>query len=139
MTEEFITNNVNETKKIAAELSSSLKGGETVALFGDLGAGKTYFVKGLAEGLGFTGEVTSPTFNIVNEYLGGKFDIYHFDMYRITGWDDLDSTGFFEYISSGGITVTEWSENIENALSDDSIRVYITKTDENKRKIVIKR
>ena len=139
MTKEFITKSANETKKIAAELSSSLKGGETVALFGDLGAGKTYFVKGLAEGLGFCGEVTSPTFNIVNEYLGGKFDIYHFDMYRITGWDDLDSTGFFEYTATGGITVTEWSENIENALNDDAIRVYITKIDEDTRKIVIKR
>ena len=139
MTYEYISENVNETKKIAFELSSSLKGGETVALFGDLGAGKTYFVKGLAEGLGFSGEVTSPTFNIVNEYLGGKFDIYHFDMYRITGWDDLDSTGYFEYTATKGITVTEWSENIENALDENAIRVYITKIDENRRKIVIKR
>lgn len=139
MREEFVSFSTEDTANIAAALSSSLTGGEVIALYGDLGVGKTYFVKGIAAGLGFMGEVTSPTFNIVNEYFGGRFDIYHFDMYRVTGWDDLYSTGYFEYTESGGIVITEWSENIENALPEQLIRVTITRDGEEKRRIVIER
>ena len=100
--------------------------------------GKTCFVKGLAKGLGFSGEVTSPTFAIVNEYIGGRLNLFHFDMYRITGWDDLYSTGFFEYRDAGGVVAVEWSENIAGALEGENvISVAIERISENERKITI--
>lgn len=135
----FITDSPAETKKIAAELATTLKGGEVIAFYGDLGMGKTCFTTGLAEGLGFTGEVSSPTFAIINEYIGGRLNLYHFDMYRVSGWDDLYSTGYFDYIESGGVLAVEWSENIENALPDNVIRVAIKRLDETKREITIDR
>ena len=82
-------------------------------------------------------EVSSPTFAIINEYLGGRLNLYHFDMYRVTGWDDLYSTGFFEYMESGGVLAVEWSENIESALPDDTIKVTIKRLDESTREITI--
>lgn len=127
-----------DTMKIAAELSNELCGGEIIALKGGLGMGKTCFVKGLANGLGFSGDVTSPTFAIVNEYIGGRLDLFHFDMYRITGWDDLNSTGYFEYLDAGGIVAIEWSENIEGALQNEKvITVEIERVSDNERKISI--
>ena len=126
------------TADVAAKLAKKLSGGEIIALKGGLGMGKTCFVKGLARGLGFTGEVTSPTFAIVNEYLGGRLDLFHFDMYRITGWDDLNSTGYFEYLKAGGVTAIEWSENIEGALDGENvIEVTIDRVSDNERNITI--
>ena len=125
------------TMTVAAELSKSFKGGEIVALKGGLGMGKTCFVKGLARGLNYSGEVTSPTFAIVNEYIGGRLDLFHFDMYRVTGWDDLYSTGYFEYVSLGGVVAVEWSENIENALGEDVITVQFERLSDNERKITV--
>jgi len=113
---EFISISPQNTEELAMDFSKTLLGGEVIAFRGDLGMGKTCFTRGLARGLGFLGEVTSPTFALINEYLGGKFNIYHFDMYRISSWDELYSSGFFEYLDEGGIVVCEWSENIENAL-----------------------
>ncbi len=135
----FISDSPDCTKKIAVDLATTLNGGEVIAFYGDLGMGKTCFTTGLAEGLGFTGEVSSPTFAIINEYLGGRLNLYHFDMYRVTGWDDLYSTGYFEYMESGGVLAVEWSENIESALPDDVIRVTIKRLDETKREITINR
>lgn len=135
----FVSDSPDSTKKIAANLASTLKGGEVIAFYGDLGMGKTCFVTGLAEGLGFTGEVSSPTFAIINEYIGGRLNLYHFDMYRISGWDDLYSTGYFEYMESGGVLAVEWSENIESALPDNVIKITIKRLDETKREIAIKR
>lgn len=135
----FISDSPYHTKKIAADLAATLIGGEVIAFYGDLGMGKTCFTTGLAEGLGFTGEVSSPTFAIINEYSGGRLNLYHFDMYRVTGWDDLYSTGYFEYMESGGVLAVEWSENIESALPDDVIRVTIRRLDETKREITINR
>lgn len=135
----FISNSPTDTKKIAADLAATLQGGEVIAFYGDLGMGKTCFTTGLAEGLEFTGEVSSPTFAIINEYLGGRLNLYHFDMYRVSGWDDLYSTGYFEYMESGGVLAVEWSENIESALPDDVIRVTIKRIDETKREITIER
>ncbi len=135
----YMSNSPAETKKIAATLAASLNGGEVIAFYGDLGMGKTCFVTGLAVGLGFTGEVSSPTFAIINEYLGGRLNLYHFDMYRISGWDDLYTTGYFEYMESGGVLAVEWSENIETALPDNTIRVTIKQIDENIREITIDR
>ncbi|MBQ7549782.1 MAG: tRNA (adenosine(37)-N6)-threonylcarbamoyltransferase complex ATPase subunit type 1 TsaE [Clostridia bacterium] len=122
----FVTHSVNETQEIGRKLGSKLRMGDFVALFGPMGMGKTAFTRGLASGLGIDESlVSSPTFAIVNEYRSGKVNLCHFDMYRISGWDDLYSTGFFEYLDSGPVIVTEWSENIENALPDNIIRVEI--------------
>lgn len=137
MNDIFVSNSPADTKKIASDLATTLKGGEVVAFYGDLGMGKTCFVNGLADGLGFNGEVSSPTFAIINEYTGGRLNLYHFDMYRITGWDDLYSTGYFEYLESGGVLAIEWSENIENALPDDVIKITINRTGDNSREIII--
>ena len=135
----FISHSPTDTKNFAMQLADTLRGGEVIAFYGDLGQGKTCFVTGLAKGLGFTGEVSSPTFAIINEYLGGRLNLYHFDMYRVNGWEDLYSTGYFEYMESGGVLAVEWSENIENALPDDAIRVTIKRLDESKREITIDR
>lgn len=134
----FISTSPEETQQIAYELALALKGTEVIAFTGDLGAGKTCFTKGLALGIGYEGMVTSPTFALVNEYSGGKFPLYHFDMYRIDGWDSLYSTGFFDYLDNG-IIAAEWSENISGALPKNTIFVDIQKKDENTRKITIKR
>ena len=123
----YYTNSAEETKNVAALIANELIGGEVIAMKGDLGAGKTCFVSGLAAALGFSGEVTSPTFAIINEYLGGKLNLYHFDMYRVTSWEDLYSTGYFEYIEAGGVTAVEWSENIEAALPQEYITIEILK------------
>lgn len=116
---------VEETEKIAFYLSKKLNGTEVIAMYGDLGAGKTAFTRGLVNGFEIDDEVSSPTFSLVNEYRG-DFPIYHFDMYRIDSWEDLYSIGFFDYLGNG-LIVIEWSENIEGALPEDSIKVTITK------------
>ena len=134
---EIITHNPQETEALGQKLGSVLKGGEVVAFSGEMGAGKTCFTRGLAKGLGFTGSVTSPTFALINEYLGGRKNLYHFDMYRISSWEDLYSSGFFEYKESGGVLAVEWSENISAALEQDTIYIDITKCGENDRKITI--
>lgn len=139
MNTEFISNSPVQTQEIAAQFATSLNGGEVIAFYGDLGQGKTCFVTGIANALGFTGEVSSPTFAIINEYLGGRLDLYHFDMYRVNDWNDLYSTGYFEYMESGGVLAIEWSENIENALPDNAIRITIKRIDETTRKITINR
>lgn len=128
----FVSKNTKETEELANRIAQKLCGTEVIALFGGLGMGKTAFTRGLAAGLGVNDGVSSPTFALVNEYVG-KFNIYHFDMYRVTTWDDLYSTGFFDYIDTG-VLVIEWSENIEGALPNDCIKIKISKdTDENER------
>ena len=131
----FITNSPEETEKLAAKLASTLCGTEVIAMFGGLGAGKTAFTRGLASGLGIEDGVSSPTFALVNEY-SGSFKVYHFDMYRVSGWDDLYSTGFFDYEGSG-IMVIEWSENIEAYLPEERIEIRIKVLSENTREILI--
>ena len=121
----IISNSAQDTENIGAKVASSLKGNEVIALFGGLGMGKTAFTRGLSLALGVTDGVSSPTFALVNEY-SGRYNIYHFDMYRVSSWDDLYSTGFFDYIDTG-VLVIEWSENIEGALPDNAIRISISK------------
>ena len=117
---EVVSNSPLETEAFANKLSQALSGGETIAYFGGLGMGKTRFTAGLAKGMGITEDVSSPTFSLVHEYRGDKV-LYHFDMYRITTFEDLCSTGFFDYLDWGGVLAVEWSENIENALPEDKL------------------
>ena len=125
---EFITNSPEETEKIGAAIGKIIPAGTVLAYRGDLGAGKTAFTRGLARGLGFTEAVTSPTYTIVNEYRGGCIPVFHFDVYRIEGEDDLYSTGYYDYLDAGYL-LCEWSEKIPFALPDDRIIVEIEKTD----------
>lgn len=122
-----VTASPRETELLGAKIASVLKGNEMIALFGDLGAGKTAFTRGLCDGLGVKEGVCSPTFAIVNTYQG-RVPVYHFDMYRINDIDDLFATGFYDYIGHG-IMIIEWSENIESELEPDCIRIRIKKTD----------
>jgi len=133
----FVSKSEKETEAFAENFAQSLKAGSVVAFEGDLGAGKTAFVRGLARGLGSLDSVSSPTFAIVNEY-DGSLPLFHFDMYRIETLGELYSIGFFEYLERGGVLAIEWSENIYSALPDDSIFVTIEKVDENTRKITVK-
>lgn len=130
----YLSNSVAETEKYGQMLAKELTPGSVLALFGGMGMGKTALVRGLAQGLGLEAEVSSPTFALVHDY-GGTPPLVHFDMYRINGWEDLYSTGFFEYLDAGAILVVEWSENIEAALPENTIRVQLTKLDETVRKI----
>ncbi len=134
---EFVSHCDTQTEQFAQTLAEKLMGGEVIAFRGDLGAGKTCFTRGLAKGLGYNGVVNSPTFALVNEYIGGRLNLYHFDMYRVENWGDLYSTGFFEYIDMGGVVAAEWSENIDGALPDNTIYITIEKIDENTRNIKI--
>ena len=136
----YISCSPEDTKRIASDLGKSLVPGDVVAMFGGMGMGKTAFTHGLALGMGIDDScVSSPTFALVHEY-GNKNKLYHFDMYRIESWDDLYSTGFFDYIDANGILAVEWSENIINALPDDYIKVEFKKgADDNQRIITIEK
>lgn len=128
----YISESPKNTEELGSRIAGVLKGNEIIAMFGDLGAGKTAFTRGLCEGLDITDGVSSPTFAIVNAY-NGKYPVYHFDMYRITNEDDLFATGYYDYLGTG-VIVIEWSENIESELEPDCIRIRITKTEnENER------
>ena len=118
----YKSKSVNDTELLAEKIARHTYAGTVIALFGGLGAGKTAFTRGFVRGRNIDAEVSSPTFALVHEYPGAP-SVYHFDMYRIESWDDLYSTGFFDYLDYGGILAVEWSENIENALPDNSIRV----------------
>lgn len=132
----FDSHSPAETEHFAEELASKLKSGDVLAFKGGLGAGKTTFVRGLARGLGSQSEVSSPTFALVHEYSCTP-PLYHFDMYRIHTFDDLYSTGFFDYLDSGGILAVEWSENIDGALPPETITVTITSAGEEQRRIAV--
>ena len=121
----IVTNSPVETAQLGDRTASRLSGGEVLALFGPMGMGKTAFTRGVARGLGVRGEVSSPTFALVHEH-AGKIPLYHFDMYRVTSWDDLYSTGFFDYLESDGVLVIEWSENIEGALPETAVRIVVS-------------
>ena len=129
----FITNSAEETERLGERIASKLKGMEVIALFGGLGMGKTAFTRGLARGLGADDVVSSPTFALVNEY-SGRVPVYHFDMYRVTSWDDLYSTGFFDYLDTG-VLIIEWSENIEGALPENALRITISRGENDNQRI----
>lgn len=122
--QDITTSSAAETENLAEKMAERLSGGEVIALFGGMGMGKTAFTRGLARGLGIQDGVSSPTFALIHEY-NGRLNVYHFDMFRVTSWDDLYSTGFFDYLENGGVLVIEWSENIEAALPQGAIRIEI--------------
>ena len=132
MVDRVISHSVEETEAFGAALAPALHSGAVLALFGGMGMGKTALVRGIARGMGLTAPVSSPTFALVHDY-GGTPPLVHFDMYRVSGWDDLYSTGFFDYLAAGAILVVEWSETIENALPADAIRLYFSAPDEQTR------
>lgn len=135
---EFISNSEEQTREFARRIASLLKRGDVILFTGEMGAGKTAFTKGLGDFFEVTEQVTSPTFALVHEY-SGKISVFHFDLYRISSYDDLYAVGFFDYLDRDGIIAAEWSENIpglEDEL-DNVIKISITKLGENSRRIVI--
>jgi tRNA threonylcarbamoyladenosine biosynthesis protein TsaE len=133
---EFLTNSPAETEAIGAALAKVLTPGTILAYRGDLGAGKTAFTRGIARGLGCRDLVTSPTYTIVNEYLGGRLPLFHFDMYRLGSSDDLWDIGWEDYLDRGGICAVEWSENVDDAM-ENAVYITIEKTGEESRRITI--
>ena len=133
---EYITNSPEETEALGAALANVLTPGTVIAYRGDLGAGKTAFTRGLARGLGCKELVTSPTYTIVNEYLGGRLPLFHFDMYRLRSADDLWDIGWEDYLDRGGVCAVEWSENVAEAM-EDAMSVTIEKLGEDTRRITI--
>ena len=112
---EYRSNSPGETEALGAALAKLLWPGAVVAFTGDLGAGKTAFVRGMAQGLGVAGRVTSPTFTIVNEYEGGRLPLFHFDLYRLASSDGRFEMGGEDYLRRGGVCAVEWSENAAGA------------------------
>lgn len=136
---EFYSKNLSDTDAIAAEIASLMKPGDVLALYGEMGAGKTAFVRGLVKALcpECLPLVHSPTFAIVNEYEGDTLTVYHYDLYRIADEDDLYSTGYFDRLGGKGIVVTEWSELIDGAIPADAYRLRIEKAGETERKFTL--
>ena len=136
---DYISHSEAETEDLGRRLAAVLAPGAVVAFRGGLGMGKTAFTRGLAQGLGYEGRVTSPTFTIVNEYEGGRLPLFHFDMYRLGGADELFHIGWEDYLNRGGVCAVEWSERIAGALPPETIKVTISRCPGNDdwRKITI--
>lgn len=132
----YITKSEQETEQLGKTFAEKLSGASVVAMYGDLGAGKTAFVRGMARGLGLDCRVSSPTFTIVNEYLGQR-ELIHFDMYRLSSADELFEIGWEDYLNRGAVCAVEWSENVQDAFFGDEIRVRIEKLGDSERKITI--
>ena len=132
----FETNSERETEAAGAEFAAALPDSTVVAMYGDLGSGKTAFVRGMARGMGIDCRVSSPTFTIVNEYHGPR-ELIHFDMYRLQSGDELFDIGWEDYISRGSVCAVEWSENVEDAFYGDEIIVRFERTSDTGRRIVI--
>ncbi len=135
---EFVSKSYGDTLQKAASFAKICPKGTVIGFLGGLGMGKTAFTSGFVKGLGINADVSSPTFAICNEYIGENDKVYHYDMYRIDSWDDLYSTGFFDYLETDAYIVAEWSENIFGALPDDAVIIEIEKLSENERHFIIK-
>ena len=131
----FVSKSVADTEKLAARQAEKLRGGEVIAFTGSMGMGKTAFTRGLVEALGGGDVVSSPTFALVNEY-AARLTVQHFDMYRVSGWDDLYSTGFFDYLDTDSVLVIEWSENIDGALPENTIRIDMQKGETETERVI---
>ena len=136
---DYVSHSEAETEDLGRRLAAALGPGAVVAYRGDLGLGKTAFTRGLARGLGYQGRVTSPTFTIVYEYEGTGLPLFHFDMYRLEGPEDLFGIGWEDYLDRGGVCAVEWSERVEEALPEDAVTVTIARCseDENWRVITL--
>ena len=134
---EFHSRSEAETEAAGARLAAALTPGSVVAYEGGLGMGKNALTRGLAAGLGYKGRVTSPTFTIVNEYEGGRLPLFHFDMYRLNSADDLFDIGWEDYLARGGVCAVEWSENVADALPENTVRVRIDRDGDTGRRITI--
>ena len=134
--QEYLTHSEAETEQAGADFARALPDGKVVAMYGELGSGKTAFVRGMARGLKSPNRVTSPTFTIVNEY-EGEIPLFHFDMYRLGGADELFGIGWDDYLARGGICVVEWSENVETAFDGSEYTVNIEKRSEDERRITV--
>ena len=132
----YVTNSEEETEALGVRLAGRLGPGSVVAFTGDLGAGKTAFTRGLAQGLGIGERVTSPTFTIVNEYEGGRLPLFHFDMYRLGSSDELFDIGWEDYLSRGGVCAVEWSENVSDAMEEDAISVDICRGESERQRVI---
>jgi tRNA threonylcarbamoyladenosine biosynthesis protein TsaE len=133
---ERYSENERDTEALGAALAQRLAPGSVVAFTGDLGAGKTAFVRGMARGLGIPARVTSPTFTIVNEYEGGRLPLFHFDMYRLSSSEELFDIGWEDFLRRGGICAVEWSENITDALEGDTVWVDIRRGQTDQQRII---
>ena len=136
MTKEYTTAGEEQTEALGFRLGQQLQPGAVIAYTGDLGAGKTAFTRGLAQGLGIADRVTSPTFNIVNEYEGGRLPLFHFDLYRLGGADELFDIGWEDYLAQGGVCAVEWSENAQGALEEPYIKVDIRRGDSDSQRVI---
>lgn len=134
--QEFITKNENETEEIGENIGKVLPAGSVLAMYGELGSGKTALVRGIARGMGINSRVQSPTFTIVNEY-EGKRTLYHFDMYRLSDASELFDIGWEDYLNTGAVCAVEWSENVQDAFFGDEITVRFTKLSETERRIEV--
>ena len=135
-TMQFTTNSPEETEAVGVALGKIIPAGTVLAYRGDLGAGKTAFTRGLARGLGCREIGTSPTYTIVNEYLGGRLPLFHFDMYRLSSADDLFDIGWEDYLDRGGVCAVEWSENVIDAM-EGAVTVTIDKLGDTSRRITL--
>ena len=133
---QYLTNSPDETEALGAALGRVLTPGTILAYRGDLGAGKTAFTRGLAKGLGYADSVTSPTYTIVNEYLGGRLPLFHFDMYRLRSADDLWGIGWDDYLDRGGVCAVEWSERAEDLEEPDWVRVDIRRNGGDSQRLI---
>ena len=132
---EWISKSPDQTRFIAAGLARSLIAGSVIKLVGDLGAGKTEFVKGLATGLDYNKLVTSPTFTLVQEYRGGRLPLFHMDLYRLNKESELDDIGFEDYLGAGGICAIEWADKFPGRMPHDSVEIVLTIRETNTRRI----
>ena len=124
---QITTHSADETQALGQRLAKRLLPGDVIAYFGDLGAGKTALTRGIAQGLGVTDLVTSPTYTIVNEYLTGRIPLFHFDMYRLGSSDELFDIGWEDYLVRGGVCAVEWSEQVADALPEDAVTVTLAR------------
>ena len=132
------SHSVEETESIAAAVAGTLRGGECLALYGDLGAGKTQFVRGLVRGLGGNAHtVSSPTFVLLNVYDSGRLKVFHLDAYRVHGSAEFESIGFWELLEQGGVVVVEWAEKVQSSLPAKRTDIRIETIDQDSRRITI--
>ena len=132
---EFTANSVDETKALAAALSTYLSPGDIVLLEGDLGAGKTQFTQGLAEAMGVTEQVTSPSYNIMIEYEGDVMPLYHFDLYRLDSAEELEDVAFYDTIESDGVSVVEWPNKFPDSMPEDYLHIELIPVSETAREV----